>query len=93
MGATLPAVSRWIETTPEGVSWLGSFYAGNIAGAVSGCLAAGFYLLRVYDMTTATYVAVALNVVVACAGDGCWRRGQTNVAAEAGTLRLLPVRL
>jgi spermidine synthase len=50
MGATLPAVSRWIETTPEGVSWLGWFYAGNLGGAVCGCLAAGFYLLRFYDM-------------------------------------------
>jgi spermidine synthase len=65
MGATLPAVSRWIETTPEGVSWLGWFYAGNIAGAVCGCLGAGFYLLRYYNMATATFVAVGLNVVVA----------------------------
>ena len=30
-----------------------------------GCLLAGFYLLRVYDMPIATFVAVALNVVVA----------------------------
>jgi spermidine synthase len=65
MGATLPAVSRWIETTPEGVSWLGWFYAGNIAGAVCGCLAAGFYLLRFYDMASATFVAAGLNVIVA----------------------------
>jgi spermidine synthase len=36
MGATLPAISRWIESTPRGVSWLGFFYAGNIAGAVTG---------------------------------------------------------
>ena len=55
----------WVETGPEGVSWLGFFYGGNIAGAVFGCLLAGFYLLRVYDMATATYVAVALNVTVA----------------------------
>ena len=33
MGATLPAIARWVETTPEGVSWLGFFYGGNIAGA------------------------------------------------------------
>ena len=38
MGATLPAISRWVETTPEGVSWLGLFYGGNIGGAVLGCL-------------------------------------------------------
>ncbi len=61
MGATLPAIARWIEATPQGVSWLGFFYGGNIAGAVLGCLAAGFYLLRVYDMSTATYVAAAIN--------------------------------
>ena len=49
MGATLPAMARRIETTPHGVSWLGFFYGGNIAGAVFGCLLAGFYLLRVHD--------------------------------------------
>ncbi|WP_165068548.1 fused MFS/spermidine synthase [Paludisphaera rhizosphaerae] len=65
MGATLPAIARRVETDPEGVSWLGFFYGGNLAGAVLGCLAAGFYLLRVYDMATATYAAVALNVAVA----------------------------
>ena len=64
MGATLPAVARWVQTTPSGVSWLGFFYAGNIAGAVMGTLLAGFYLLRVFDMNTATYVAVAINFAV-----------------------------
>jgi len=65
MGATLPAIARRVETDPDGVSWLGFFYGGNIVGAVFGCLLAGFYLLRVYDMVTATCVACALNVVVA----------------------------
>jgi spermidine synthase len=65
MGATLPAVARWVRATPEGVSWLGFFYGGNIAGAVLGSLTAGFYLLRVHDMAVATYAAVALNVLVA----------------------------
>jgi len=65
MGATLPAIARWVDTTPEGVSWMGLFYGGNTSGAVLGCLLAGFYLLRVHDMPTATYVAVAINVTVA----------------------------
>jgi len=65
MGATLPAVARWVEMTPQGVSWLGFFYGGNIAGAVFGCLLTGFYLLRVLDMATATYVAAAINFAVA----------------------------
>lgn len=64
MGATLPAMSRWVETSPEGVSWLGFFYGGNTGGAVLGSLLAGFYLLRVYDLSIATYVAVALNLLV-----------------------------
>jgi spermidine synthase len=65
MGATLPAVSRWVETTPQGISWLGFFYGGNIAGAVFGCLLAGFCLLRLHDMAFATYVAAAINLGVA----------------------------
>src|SRR4029078_7329782 len=65
MGATLPAAARWVEATPRGISWLGFFYGGNIAGAVLGCLLAGFYLLRLYDMATATYVAAAINLAVA----------------------------
>ncbi len=64
MGATLPAIARWVETTPEGVSWMGFFYGGNIAGAVFGCLLAGFFLLRLYDMPTATFAAVAINFAV-----------------------------
>ena len=70
MGATLPAVARWVETSPSGVSWLGFFYGGNIAGAVVGSLLAGFYLLRVYDSATATYAAVAINMLVAAGGLG-----------------------
>ena len=65
MGATLPAIARWVEATPKGVSWLGLFYGGNIAGAVFGCLLAGFFLLRVYDMLVATVVALLINVAVA----------------------------
>ena len=67
MGASLPAIGRWVESTPLGVSWLGLFYGGNIAGAVFGCLFAGFYLLRVHDMRVATYIAAAINIGVAMA--------------------------
>ncbi len=67
MGASLPAVARWVQATPRGVSWLGFLYGANTAGAVFGCLIAGFYLLRVFNMTAATLVAVLLNVAVACA--------------------------
>ena len=65
MGASLPAIARWVETTPRGVSWLGLLYSANVAGAVTGCVLAGFYLLRVHDMAYATYTAAAINVAVA----------------------------
>jgi spermidine synthase len=65
MGASLPAIARWVETTPKGVSWLGLLYSANVAGAVTGCVLAGFYLLRVHDMAFATYFAAAINVGVA----------------------------
>ena len=31
MGGSLPAISRWVRTTPEGVSWVGFLYSANIA--------------------------------------------------------------
>jgi spermidine synthase len=83
MGATLPAIARWVETTPQGVSWLGFFYGGNIAGAVFGCLLAGFYLLRVHDMETATYVAASVNAAVAIIGLGLAARTPHRAPAAA----------
>ena len=59
MGATLPAIARYVSATPSGVSWLGFFYGGNIVGAVFGTVLAGFYLLRDHDVMFATFVAAA----------------------------------
>jgi spermidine synthase len=70
MGASLPLVVRWIKSTPGEVSWWAILYGVNTAGAVLGCLLAGFYLLRVYDMATATYVAAAINALVAAVSFG-----------------------
>jgi spermidine synthase len=81
MGASLPAAARWVETTREGVSWLGFLYGGNIAGAVFGCLLAGFYLLRVHDMATATFVAAAINFAVALTSRGLARKTSHQPAA------------
>ena len=75
MGASLPAAARWLETSPQGVSWMGMLYGSNTAGAVFGCLLAGFYLLRVFDMTTATLVAAGINVAVALVS--FWIAGRT----------------
>ena len=81
MGATLPAVARWVETTPRGVGWLGYCYGGNLAGAVIGSLAAGLYLLRVHDVAVATYAAVLVNVAI---GAAAWRLARHAAAPLAG---------
>jgi spermidine synthase len=90
MGATLPAMARRIESTPHGVSWLGYFYGGNIAGAVFGCLFAGFYLLRIHDSFFATFVAAAINGAVALAAvtlSVSTRFEQQTGAQVSGTMR------
>ena len=76
MGATLPAASRYAESTPNGVAWIGFLYGGNTVGAVFGSVLAGFYLLRVYDLTVATLAAVAINVIVAAAAFTLARRSR-----------------
>jgi len=89
MGASLPAIARCVETTPTGISRLGLLYSANIAGAVIGCLAAGFYLLRVYDMAVATYVAAAINVAVALLAWALSSRAEYQPAVEAETVQPL----
>jgi spermidine synthase len=74
MGATLPAMSRYVKATSSGVSWLGFFYGGNIVGAVVGCVTAGFFLLPRFDLSTAAFVAVAINLMVAALGFALSRR-------------------
>ena len=58
MGASLPAIVRWTESTPRGASWWGMLYGGNTAGAVFGCLLAGFYILRIYNMAMGAFAFV-----------------------------------
>src|SRR5579863_3389764 len=98
MGASLPAIVRWIESTPRGVSWWGLLYSGNIAGAVLGCVVAGFYLLRIYNTATATYTAVAVNLIVAAVSLALASRTPERSGAEpvseppqAGELSRWPV--
>ncbi|MYF69949.1 MAG: SAM-dependent methyltransferase [Proteobacteria bacterium] len=64
MGATLPAVARWVSGSPTGAVSLGFFYSANIFGAVLGTLVAGFVLLRLFDTRVATGVGVFLNLLV-----------------------------
>jgi spermidine synthase len=86
MGASLPAAARWLKTSAEGVSWMGLLYGANTAGAVFGCLLAGFYLLRVFDMATATFVAVGVNLAVSLASFLLARLGPHQAAVDVSPL-------
>jgi spermidine synthase len=81
MGASLPAIVRWLEASPRAVAWWGWLYGGNTAGAVVGCLLAGFWLLRDYNTVTGTLFAAAINVVVAL----------VSLALAASTPETIPV--
>ncbi len=71
MGATLPAIAaafaRASAAQAREASAVGMLYTANLAGAASGTVLAGFYLLRVHDTVVATAVAVSLNLIVAAA--------------------------
>jgi spermidine synthase len=95
MGASLPAIARSVESTPKGVSRLGFLYSANVAGAVLGCLFAGFYLLRVYNMGVATYIAAAINLGVAAGAfllAGIMQREPSGSDQEPNPVQLTPRR-
>jgi spermidine synthase len=74
MGASLPAVAAWAGANRRGALYCGLLYAANIVGAVVGCLIAGFYLLRLFDVNVASYAAIGINLMVAAAVFGLLRR-------------------
>ena len=90
MGASLPALARWVEATPAAASWWGALYGANTAGAVLGCLLAGFYLLRIYNTATATWFAVTVNLAVGAASFALAQRAPAP--AESGAAPSVPRR-
>jgi spermidine synthase len=65
MGATLPILSRVVirRLTKVGHE-LGRLYAINTIGAVAGCLAAGFLLIKLFGLHGTIYIAVIANLGV-----------------------------
>ena len=68
MGGTLPVLlKRFVHGTGEIGHQAGRLYGLNTAGAVAGCVAAGYWLLGSLGMRHTVWVAVAINLVVAVA--------------------------
>lgn len=80
MGASLPAVAAWAGRGRSGALNCGLLYAANTLGAVAGCLFAGFYLLRLFDIDIASYAAIGLNLLVAAFAFTFFGRSKNSVA-------------
>ena len=77
MGASLPAIVRFARSSAAGWAWL---YAVNTLGAMAGALIAAFVLLRQFDVSVASYTAVAINLLVAA---GSWALAKAAPMTEA----------
>jgi spermidine synthase len=68
MGGTLPVLSKFAADRKDTVGkTVGGLYAVNTLGGVTGCFAAGFFLIEAFGIRSTSYLAVITNFVVAAA--------------------------
>ncbi len=80
MGATLPLLSRIVAPAAGTLGKrLGALYSVNTLGAVLGCAATGFVLIRVLGVRETIAAAAGLNVLIAAAA---WLVSARPIAAE-----------
>src|SRR6185295_514864 len=79
MGATFPIAADWFAWGRDPHA-AGVLYAANTAGAATGAIAAGFFLIPAIGLRATTWIGVALNVIAAA---GAWWIGsRTEKTAE-----------
>ncbi|MGB6001011.1 MAG: fused MFS/spermidine synthase, partial [Thermoanaerobaculia bacterium] len=84
MGGTLPVlIKRFVERDRSLGHQTGFLYGLNTAGAMVGCLASGYFLLRTLGMQKTTWVAVGINLTVAAAA---WVLARGEDVTEAETI-------
>jgi spermidine synthase len=80
MGTTLPILSAWLVRRIEQTGRLtGRLYAMNTFGALAGTFVSGFYLIRLFGISTTYYIAIALNIVLAGLAFFLSRRDETGL--------------
>ena len=66
MGATLPVLSKWAIRRRERIAAeMGGLYAVNTLGAATGVMLTAFVLLEYLGVTATTWLAAALNLLIA----------------------------
>ncbi len=89
MGGTLPVLSRFLSRQPRTLrSYLSFLYGFNTLGAVVGAAIAGFFLLRLFSVSTIIYMAVLTNLCIGVASILLQNKAETVLSSVApGTER------
>ncbi len=64
MGATLPVLARAVDASQARKNSITTLYACNLAGAIAGTIAAGFFLLPYFGVRATIWIAAATNVLI-----------------------------
>jgi len=64
MGATLPVLAAAVGASQSGRNAITALYACNLAGAIAGTIAAGFFFLPTLGVRATIWIAAATNVLV-----------------------------
>jgi spermidine synthase len=92
MGGTLPVISRYfIADAAQSGKSAGLLYGLNTLGGVTGCLLAGFFLVKVMGVRNAALSALFVNFCIGAAAVVMAQRRQT--AVEHARTRALPARV
>lgn len=83
MGATLPAMEKFVSVIAPRRSSIGSVYAANTLGAVLGTLAAPYLLMPALGLSRSCWALAVLNVLVSAGAFHLARRSAVSVEAPA----------
>jgi spermidine synthase len=83
MGATLPILARFATHRIEELGLnVAGLYSVNTAGAIMGSLLAGFFLIRIFGIHVATYLAATANIMTGILA--YWLSRFTSESANTG---------
>ena len=86
MGATLPLLSAaLLHSTGKTSISINSLYTRNLAGAIGGCVVAGFLLLPLFGVRSTLYIAAFINIAIGLVTIFFDRRREAEVTVELDT--------
>jgi spermidine synthase len=87
MGATLPLLSAaLLRSAAQTSTSITRLYTRNLAGAICGCVIAGFLLLPVFGVRVTIYIAAVINILIGIVTILADRKVETALTEAAGVL-------